>query len=108
MSKRISQNTIILNADAADVAENDAVYHSIEGWDEVLFSVDITGTVTVTLDFDINGDGTVIVQEAFTSDSQKILDDPSGRVKAWCSGCGAEEAAVVYMRKKYFRLHGFN
>jgi len=101
MARTIDAPTTILNTVAADVDQGDAVYYDFKGCDQALFSIDITGTLDVTLDFDLNGDGSVIMQETFSSDDQKILDDPAGRVRAWTNGCGAAEAAVVYMRRIY-------
>lgn len=101
MARTIDNPTTICNTSAADVAQDAAAYYDFKGCDQALFIVDITGTATVTLDFDLNGDGSIIMQEEFTSDDQKVLDDPAGRVRAWTNGVGGGEAAVVYMRRIY-------
>lgn len=101
MGKATDPTVTLLNTSAADVAQNNATYVDLDTCDKAVFSIDLTGTATVTLDFDLHGDNSVIVQEAFTADAQKVLDDPCGRVKAWSNGVGANEAAVVKMRKIY-------
>jgi hypothetical protein len=103
MSRLASNVQTILNA-SGNVTANNATYYSIDGCDQVMFTIDKTGSnVNIHLNFDLNGDDSIIVQENFTTDDQKVLDDPMGRVKAWCDGWSAGETAKVYMRKVYWQ-----
>jgi hypothetical protein len=104
MSKKAENSIVLLQADEADVAESAATYVEFGSCDKALFTIDLTGTATVTLDFDLHGDGSVIVQEAFTADAEKMLDDPYGRVKAWSSGVSAGESATVKMARIFMNM----
>ena len=103
MSRRIVTSVPILNI-IGNVSSANATAYNLDGCDQAIFSIDKIGNnATIYLDFDLNGDNTVVVQESFTADDQKVLDDPCGKVKAWCSGATAGEGAKVYMRKVYWQ-----
>lgn len=92
----------ILNADGADVVEGSASWFSIEGANKVLIFIDISGSLTVYLKMDAFGTGTEVVDlGSFTASDQKVLDDPTGRMKAYTNGCGVGETAKVTIRRVY-------
>lgn len=103
MSRKIENPIVILNAAAADVAQANGTWNSIERVDQVFFDIQIVGTATVTLDFALNNNNsTVVTQNNFTANNQVVLDDPMGQVRAWSNGVSTNESAVVTMRRIFF------
>lgn len=100
--RKVTASKTILSTSAADVAQNDATLYDIEGADQVLVDVQITGTLTCTIDFDIHGDASSIAQQEFTSSSQYVQDDPMGNIRAWTNGCGGGESCTVKIRSVFF------
>lgn len=102
MSRQIGDSITILNANAADVTQANAAWHNMAEPDQVVFDVAITGTATVTLDFDFHGTNAATRSENFAASNQYVLDDPAKQVRAYSNNCGANEACVVQMQRIYF------
>lgn len=102
MSKTIEAPIVILNQAAADIAAANATWHSVDGADQVIFEISVTGTANATLDFDLMNSNSVSSNNTFTASNSYVLDDPAGQVRAWSDGVGANEAAVIKMRRVFF------
>jgi hypothetical protein len=102
MSREVEGAIQILNANGADVAQNNATWYDLDGADQVVFAIRITGTANATLDFDPMGDETVSSNNTYTSSNTQVLDDPCGKVRAWSADVSANESSEVLMRKIYF------
>lgn len=102
MSTNLSPKVTILDVSTADVDQGDAVWYTVEGSDKVLIFITISGSITVGLDLDVNGDASKIVSlGTFTSSDEKVLDDPCGRIRAYTTGWGSGDTAVVQIRNVY-------
>jgi hypothetical protein len=104
MSRTIEKTQIILNANAADVAQANGTWHNLEGCDQILFDIQFVGNGTVSLDFDLHNNNAATSQSNYTANAQVVLDDPMGQVRAWSNGIAANESAVVNMRRIFWNV----
>lgn len=89
----------ILNVAAANVT---GAWFPIDTARKVIIFVTIANTITVEIELDQEGDAAKIISlGTFTSTTQKVFDDPTGRIRAKTSGFGAGSTAVVSIHKVY-------
>lgn len=102
MSRTVEESITILSASGADVAAANASWHNIEGPDQVMFDIQITGTANAHLGYDLHNNNSELTTTDINSNNQLTLDDPMGQVRAYSNNCGVGDAIVIKMRRVYF------
>lgn len=101
MSKTIGPTTTILNATDADVAAANSTWYSVDGPDEVVIDIQITGTANCTIEQSLQGNNTATFNNTYNSSNQVVLDDPCGQIRASSNNVAANESVIVQIRKVY-------
>jgi len=99
MSKRIEPTISILPTSTSNLAAANSTWFDSEGADKLFFDVTIVGTANAHLDLDYHNANAATATLTYTANGQYIIDDPVGKVRAWCDGVGANSSARIRMRR---------